>query len=391
MQDIQIDGTYTYINNIKLLKIGEIIKLIPNPSNRLNAYAIGAYTLNGKKIGYVPFTSSQIDINGKYLISKIKLSQLNPILLISKEFDISNFIHCEPYIITYLKNKNFKYIETPLDLTNDLKKFAKHLQKSGNDITNIDVCEFDDYFTTICIETHDSSNIFYTVTKQYYDLNIFKYDEFFKFGLITKCIYQQFQIHRLEKYIEINYKLLPNKKKINLIKSICLNIGVFKQIKTNELIVIDNQIIKLIKISDYTQDFIKLLVQYLVNHNLKSEHLIKLFNPNNLLKLLNKNEISLNSFNANYLLQMFPNIKIGGICYNHKLKLYCTIDLYDIDNIIEICDIQEINYTLLINLLIKLIISDKQIINVYNPIIGILYQLEISNEIKQNIINIISK
>jgi hypothetical protein len=54
-------------------------------------------------------------------------------------------------------------------------------------------------------------------------------------------------------------------------------------------------------------------------------------------------------------------------------------------------DIQEINHTLLTNLLIKLIISDKQIINVYNPIIGILYQLEISNEIKQSILNIISK
>ena len=137
-----------------------------------------------------------------------------------------------------------------------------------------------------------------------------------------------------------------------------------------------------------TQDFIKLLVQYLVDTT--NQH-FDMFNPNNLLKLLNKNEILLNKFNADYLLKLFPNIKVGGICYNHKLKLYCTIDLYDIDNIIEICDIQEINHTFLTNLLIKLIISEKKIINVYNPIIGILYQLEISNEIKKNILSIISK
>ena len=82
MQYIQIDGTYTYIDNVKSLKIGDIIKLIANPLNRLNADAVGAYTLNGKKIGYIPFKSTQIDINGKYVISKINLSQLNPILLI---------------------------------------------------------------------------------------------------------------------------------------------------------------------------------------------------------------------------------------------------------------------------------------------------------------------
>jgi hypothetical protein len=95
----------------------------------------------------------------------------------------------------------------------------------------------------------------------------------------------------------------------------------------------------------------------------------------------------LNKFNADYLLNMFTNIKNGGICYNHKLKLYCTIDLFDDDNIIEISDIQEINHTFLIKLLIKLIISEKKIINIYNPITGILFQQEISNELKKNILN----
>ena len=45
MQYIQIDGTFTYAQNIKELKIGDIIKLRINPSNRINKDAIGAYTL----------------------------------------------------------------------------------------------------------------------------------------------------------------------------------------------------------------------------------------------------------------------------------------------------------------------------------------------------------
>jgi hypothetical protein len=84
---------------------------------------------------------------------------------------------------------------------------------------------------------------------------------------------------------------------------------------------------------------------------------------------------------------MFINLKIGGICYNHKYKLYCTIDLYDDNNIIEIANINDISETYLIELLIKLIISEKQIINVYNPITGILFYLNISTEIKDIIIN----
>ena len=81
MQYIQIDGTFTYAQNIKELKIGDTIKLRINSSNRINKDAIGAYTLSGSKIGYVPFKSNQIDIKAKYKVTKInllkKLTELN--------------------------------------------------------------------------------------------------------------------------------------------------------------------------------------------------------------------------------------------------------------------------------------------------------------------------
>lgn len=405
MQQIEINGIFTYIDNIKTLKLDDRIKLLPNPNNKVNKEAIGAYTLTGKKIGYVPFTTSQIDINGKYIVSKIKLNKISPVVTISIEFNTSNFIHCEPLCISQLKLSQLSNEKLPDELVYDLKQFAKYLEKSGNKVNRISVYEFNESFITLCIstqisnikssESNDINNLFYTVTKQYYDKNIFKYNEFYKFGLISKCIYQPFQIHRLEKYLEYNYKsikkiILTNKITFNKIsKTISNNLlkTNFEQIESTDLILLNKSLLSTIINSSYSEDFIKLLVQYLLGNIQQDNTLQELYNPNNLLKLLNKNEIKLDDFNIQYLLNMFINLKIGGICYNHNYKLYCTIDLYDDNNIIEIANINEISELYLIELLIKLIISEKQIINVYNPITGILFYLNISTEIKNIIIN----
>ena len=405
MQQIEINGIFTYIDNIKTLKLDDQIKLLPNPNNKVNKEAIGAYTLTGKKIGYVPFTTSQIDINGKYIVSKIKLNKISPVVTISIEFNTSNFIHCEPLCISQLKLSQLSNDKLPEELVYDLKQFAKYLEKSGNKVNRISVYEFNESFITLCISTQTSNikssesnginNLFHTVTKQYYDKNIFKYNEFYKFGLISKCIYQPFQIHRLEKYLEYNYKsikkiILTNKITFNKIsKTISNNIlkTNFEQIESTDLILLNKSLLSTIINSSYSEDFIKLLVQYLLGNIQQDNTLQELYNPNNLLKLLNKNEIKLDDFNIQYLLNMFINLKIGGICYNHDYKLYCTIDLYDDNNIIEIANINEISELYLIELLIKLIISEKQIINVYNPITGILFYLNISTEIKNIIIN----
>ena len=133
------------------------------------------------KIGYVPFTASQIDIKGKYIVSKIKLNQISPVVIISMEFNMSNFIYCEPLCISQLKLSQISNDKLPNELVNDLKHFSKYLEKTGNKINKISVYEHNESFITLCINTHTSNNIFYTVTKQYYDKNIFKYNEFYKF------------------------------------------------------------------------------------------------------------------------------------------------------------------------------------------------------------------
>ena len=70
---------------------------------------------------------------------------------------------------------------------------------------------------------------------------------------------------------------------------------------------------------------------------------------------------------------------------NHKYKLYCDIDLYDDDNIIEIL-FNDLTNNLFINLIIKLIIFNKSTIHIYNPLKGNIIKYTLEN--KEEIINI---
>jgi hypothetical protein len=114
------------------------------------------------------------------------------------------------------------------------------------------------------------------------------------------------------------------------------------------------------------------------------KHLCKVFEHGNIyFSLILNLDIDIN-FDLDNFKNNFENLKIGGICYNHTLKRYCDIDLYNDDNIIDISTIK-ITKEYYKELLIKLIISNKKIINIFNPITGILFTKEISDDIKNKI------
>lgn len=415
MQSIQIDGTYTYAHNIKNLKMGEKIKLVPNLSNRLNSNAIGAYTLDGKKIGYVPFRKNQIDLNGKYFVSKMSLTQLNTQLFISRDFDNSNFIHCENPLVSQIKKTKLSFIDIPEDLVQDLRKFYTFLQNAGYDIVKIGICEFNDCNLTICIQTTESKEIFYLVTKKYYDENIFKYDEFFKFKIINKNIYVPFQIHRLEKYLEMSYNPIEKiikKKSINFKKLIKQNMFLlndlgknlgdlpfdkiqtledlpFDKIQANELVLFPNDsTFKTSKLINHVptnirEQLVKMIIQFKLSND-------PIYNPNNLLDPLDiKCETCETKINLQYFSELFVDIKVGGCGYNHNLQLYSHIDLIDLNGIIDITIGEQISEKYFVELLIKLLIANKQIINIYNPVIGLIHRIEISDRVKDNLIKIL--
>jgi hypothetical protein len=408
MQNIQIDGIFTYIDNIKKLKLGDTIKLIPNPKNRLNKDAIGAYTLDLKKIGYIPFNKSQIDINLIYNISHISLNNFKPLLLISVCFPNENIIVTKPIILNNNNNNNNnnEYIK------DSLEHFSKYLLNNKIEFEILKIIYNDENFIDLSID----NNIFYTVTKKYYDLNIFKYDEFYKYKLIPTCIYEPYKIHRLENYIKKKYKKIHINKKFNDYISInilnCNEILVNKFIFKNDINIIENNELDNIIINITTENSNNILLSYININNKEIDFysfLKKNYSNNN--KLLNDIKYILlytitnheyynfniiknnNNYNCKYYLNLdlndfynlYPNIKLGGICYNHKYKLYCNIDLYDDDNIIEIL-FNDLTNILFINLIIKLIIFNKKIINIYNPFKGCIMKYTLEN--KEDIINI---
>jgi hypothetical protein len=340
MQSIQIDGTFTYIDTVKTVKLGETVKLIKNPNNRINKEAIGVYTQDGKKLGYVPFKSSQLDITESFYISKINLTKDNLQLLISRKYPVagdSNIIR--KTLVGKQISDNF-----PENFIQDLKKFEKNLEKSGVKFNRIVPIYYDMNYITIMIETLDDNNekvknYFYLVTKEYYDNNIFKYDEFFELGLMARNIYIPFQTHRLETYIEKNYKPI----KVNSRTKADTHMTETK---------ID-KIFKSKTIED--EDMIRDIIQSEIMGTTVSEDY---------------------SINLLPLLELFPNLKVGGICYNNAMKKYCYIDMYCDDMIIElIFDKPKAGFATKINEMnCKLEIANKSTFVMINPIAGILYK-----------------
>ena len=348
MQTIQIDGTFTFADNIRGLKIGDPIKLSHNTNNRINSDAIGAYTLSGKKIGYVPFKSSQINLKAKYKVEKINLSLHNPILLISREVEDSNIIEIEPTFLKKLKYSSNEKIKCPYN--NDLKDFLLHLQKKGNNIVDIGITYCDDNYINLFIENEDEKTFYYTITKKYYEENIFKYDDFYKLELCPRCLFAPFMMHRLEVYIELKYKSIDK-----LLKK--------KALKTFELDNIEKYSTR-IELSKQNSNCNNLeLFSLIIKHQISNNNYLADYLKFN----INKNIID---YDIKELKEHYNELKVGGLCYNHKLKYYCLVDLYDDKNIIEL-DYElddNIDNKMIIYLILKLIISNKRQISLYNPI-----------------------
>ena len=165
MQTLQVTGTITYGENIKSLKIGDTIRLARNPNNKVSSDAIGAYTLNGLKVGYIPFKDTQIDINSRYTVEKINLLLHPPLLLLSYNFESINFIKVEPECVLESRDNNI------IQINDNIKSFKKFLEVSGIEIDNIGITYCDNNYINLCM----NDNIYYTFTKYYYEKNIFKY------------------------------------------------------------------------------------------------------------------------------------------------------------------------------------------------------------------------
>ena len=110
----------------------------------------------------------------------------------------------------------------------------------------------------------------------------------------------------------------------------------------------------------------------------------KTIEDEDMIRAIIQSEIMGNSISEDYtinllpLLELFPNLKVGGICYNTTMKKYCYIDMYSDDMIIELIFEKptKSGFTTKINEMnCKLEVANKTSFAMINPIAGILYKL----------------
>jgi hypothetical protein len=106
-----------------------------------------------------------------------------------------------------------------------------------------------------------------------------------------------------------------------------------------------------------------------INYLLQNNNIIKLNTSFEDKKSLDILKIMIQNSDNIELKELFIELKVNGLCYNHEYKTYCYLDMYNENEIIEIVSKNFIltNSNILI-FLAKLIISNKNIINIYNPI-----------------------
>jgi hypothetical protein len=299
-----------------------------------------------RKIGYLPFTIDQIsDLDEPCIISVLRLFGNKSQIIIERKIRNSNFLLCEPEIIKNLRNKEI--IKSPFD--SDLYNLKIYLSKNKNIVEKIGVTFYNHDYIDIYIRTNNNEMIFNTVTRQYYDKNILKYDEFNKIGLIPKNIFIPYQIHRLENYIKINYKLISPTATTNN------NIHTMKKIH--------EPLIDILK--EFTIHDIKIIIK---NNNYHTDKLLKL--KDNLIFLknfLSTEKQKQNSFDLGTE-KKSKNFLSTEIMYNHEKEEYCYIDLYNDDYCVIIdTDIKIKNYNNILNFI------EPKKLYIYNPYNGNIY------------------
>jgi hypothetical protein len=348
MQNFNIEGIYTYVENVKTLKLGDKVFLRLNNNNRINSESVGVYSNENKKIGYMPFNASQLDINANYTVTKIIFSR-SPIVTISRIYSSENFLIYEPNILKKIKYNNTSILSSKYD--NDVISFNKFLELQDIDIIKMGLIYIDSNYLVMLVKTYEGDNIFHTVTKKYYDNNIFKYDEFYQFKLLDKNIYKQFYIHRLEDYIIKNYNLLEEKK-YRLPFSLKYT---SEKIHAN---IIHNQI---------NIDIISVVVKAIISD--KYEEYFRQLNCCDLMDLFEPVKP--------LLLEIFKEYKPCELAYNHSMKIYTFVDMYNEDTIVDIKS--DVNLEIDAYYCKKLNILNKNKYYIYNPIKGILHKYTKTN------------
>lgn len=347
MPNYKVLGIYSFAENWKTVNLNDSVILKKDVLNIKSKNAIAVYSLNNKKLGYLP-TESQSEIknfNNSYKITKLLLNQDNPLCEISRYYTLLNYISN----IEYPYEKKLKYKYKLVSLTPEISKAVVNLEKylltKKIKVKRTAIIYFDDNYINILIEISKGFEQFECITLKYFKDNNDKFEEFEEYGLIDNIFFRELLFYRLECYIEKKYT----------------NILDYNHIENKNELFFE-------KILDPLENpnnidlflFTKLYLRYLITKN--NYYLLKFFNINDNL------EITLEENIPNYnILDIFfdkYNLQLGSLYYDHKLKIYDYIDFITTDTIfiIESKFIDKYLYTCYL--------TNKPNIIVYNPEYG---------------------
>ena len=293
----KILGIYSFADNLKLVKLNDPVILKKNTMNIKSKNAIAVYSKDNKKLGYLPVETEHN--NNAYKISKLELNQDYPILEICRNYELNNNIN-------NIEHPIFKDLKYSLTIIKTEEKMIEHLYRElirkKIKVKKIAITYQDENYINVVIETNKGISTYYTVTRKFFNDNIHRYEELYEFKLIDTIFFKDLQIHRIEKYYEINYT------NINEVNESC-NYNNIEQI--HEKLIIKKEI-------DWDKYIRFLITNNKIYFNSNIHDYIQ--NPEEITKFINK----------------FSNIRLGSFLYNHELQLYGYTDLENDEYIFEI-------------------------------------------------------
>ena len=368
MPKYKILGIFSFAENVRKMKLDDQVILKKEEFNIKSKNAIGIYSLDNKKLGYLPTESTNEieNFNSAYKICTLALNKEYPLVEISRYYSLKNYL----LNVEYPFEKKIKYDYKLIDITKELRdsiiKLEKYLSTKRIKVKRSAIIYYDENYINILLEVSKGVEQFQCVTSKYFKDNIDRYEELYDNNLINNTFYRELLVYRLECYYENNYThilkypLIFDIKNYNIIEE---NIYDPLDINSNK----KNFLINKKKEYDYLL-LCKLYLRYLVNNN--DYYISKYLETDdikNSIKNIFINYKVLNKFMKDY------KLAIGNFIYDHKLKIYEYIDFINTNTVFVISDNFNYNY-LYLNYL-----TNKENLIIYNPFEGKIYKI---NDIK---------
>jgi hypothetical protein len=347
MPTYKILGIYSFADNIKKMNINDSVTLKAEKYNIKSNNAIGIYNNENKKLGYLPIEKKEeLNIeNNVYKITKICLHSEIPTVEISRLYDYINNI---PDIeFPFMKRNKYKYknINISKELAKSIESLVLNLKMKKIKIKRTLVSYVDNYYINLILETSKGFETFNLITFLYYTKYKDFYEELYEKKLMDVPFYRELLVHRIENYIEINYK------NVEEIDSNTIKFSTMTEYNLHE------------PINDYTLDVFNIYFHYLINNDVTylQDYNLKVFEDMKI--FFNKNDI-----------------KICNFVYCHDLELYAYL-YYVTDN--TYVEIINNNPEYIDSYIYKCYLAKKDNLYLYNPVNGNYYAKNVSLHINE--------